>query len=193
MKERGFSRKKLTFYRDYKDTIGLINFQKSIRSKAECVIFTINIGIISRRLYCFFKSVDNQSIDLSLDNCHLRERIGFLLTDRQDKWWAIDANTDLDFLFDKICNDIQTFALPEIQKFNDDEALRDLWLSARSPGLTDFQRLMNLTVLLKILGPSERLAPVIDELQQRVEGQLSASTAELHLKKLMNATASQKQ
>jgi len=65
-----------------------------------------------------------------------------------------------------------------------DEALRDLWLSGASPGLNEFERFKNLSVLLKAIGPSDLLEPVLHNLLRVTEGQMAASTARYHIQKL---------
>lgn len=188
LKGHGFSRKGLTFYINRDGNYGLINFQKSTKSNSDMIIFTINIGVISRRLLQFF-SAEQRSTDLFVDNCHWRERIGFMLPTRQDKWWTIEANTSTEHLAEELCEYIVSLAIPEINKYIEDEALRDLWLSGRSPGLTNFQRLMNLSVMVKALGPSDELESVMRDLQQAVEGQPTASVAERHLRRLEQESA----
>lgn len=183
LKGRGFSRKGLTFYINQHENYGLINFQKSTKSNSDVVIFTVTVGVVSRRLLRFFSS-EQRSANLLVDDCHWRERLGFLLPSRQDKWWTIDANTSITYLAEEISDYITALAIPKLNEYVRDESLRDLWLSGHSPGLTNFQRLMNLSVMIKALGPMNRLELVVNELQQSVEGTPTAFVAKAHLQRL---------
>ena len=57
-------------------------------------------------------------------------------------------------------------AVPEISRYVSDEALRDLWLSGRSPGLGEYERLRYLAVLLKAISPGEHLEPTLEALRR---------------------------
>ena len=50
--------------------------------------------------------------------------------------------------------------------YSKDEWVRDLWLLGVSPGLTNLQRLMNLAVLSRFIGPEEIFSRTIEDLQE---------------------------
>ena len=183
MKEHGFSRKGPTFYRRERDNWGVVTFQKSTTSTAERVRFTVNLGVTSGRLVEFF-SGRSQDTPPSVWVCPWRERVGFLLPERQDTWWTIDATTSRDELGRAVTDLLRSVVIPAVQQHLTDEALRDLWLTGRAPGATDIQRLLCLSVLLKDLGPADRLDDVITELRRKAAGTATAATVEDHLRQL---------
>jgi hypothetical protein len=67
--------------------------------------------------------------------------------------------------------------IPEIAKYIHDHNLRDLWLSDYSPSLTEFQRLLYLSVLLKEIGPIELLEPTLHKLKLVSTGKPTAISA----------------
>lgn len=180
LKEHGFSRKGNSFHVLRQGNWGLINFQKSRKSNAFTIIFTINIGVCSKKLLKFFttEQVDKPP---SIEDCQWRERLGFLLSEQQDKWWTVDNKITLDNLVEEIRNLLYEIAIPIIERYIHDERLRDLWLTGKSPGLTDVQRLLNLSVLLRAVGPVDRLKPVLEELAKISEGKPSAFRVRQHI------------
>lgn len=142
----------------------MINLQKRTGSTRQFVRFTINLGIFSERISSPFRAPSGGPPSIWI--CHVRERIGFLLPVRQDCWWEIDACTSVDALADEIKGHLMKVAVPEISRYVSDEALRDLWLSGRSPGETDLMRLRYLAVLLNRIGPEEHLEPTLEALRR---------------------------
>jgi len=183
LKEHGFVRSGLNFRREGDDTIALITIQKSRKSSKDHILFTINLGIASRLLLRFYL-VKYGVTKLSLEDCHWRRRLGLLTAAEEDVWWSIVEETSIDDLGKLLCGYIEKFAIPEIDRYRSDRSLCDLWLTGRSPGLTNYQRLMNLTVLIKVLGPESKKAMVLEELRRESEGLPSASVGENHIRRL---------
>ena len=183
LKEHGFSKKGPTFYLWCKDNWGLINFQKSSSSTNESITFTVNLGVASSRLLKFFSSV-KETGKPSIWDCHWRERLGILLPEHNDKWWVLYRETDLESLHNLLSRNLRELVIPEIARYIGDEQLRDLWLEGKSPGLTNVQRLLYLSVLLKALGPLDYLGPVLEELQRISIGTPAYSMVEVYLQKL---------
>jgi hypothetical protein len=141
----------------------LLDFQKSRNSTNSEKIFTINLGVCSGELLQFF-SPDLLNKKPSIEVCHWRERIGFLLPEHQDKWWTIRTAESLNILFSELEEIIIHIAIPAIKLHLSDEQLSNEWLSGKSPGLTDTQRLVNLSVLLRSIGDIDSLLGVYKEL-----------------------------
>jgi hypothetical protein len=181
LKPYGFSRNRQTFYCRSQNNWGLIDFQKSWQSNKESLPFTINLGVASERLLRFF-SLDKIKRP-SIWDCQWQIRLGYLMN-KKDMWWKVDEQTSVENLGKEIINPLTNRAIQEINRYISDESLRDLWISGQSPSLTEFQRLIYLSVLLKELGPEELLEPTLLELKQIFEGKPSAVTAELHIEKL---------
>jgi hypothetical protein len=183
LRTHDFSRRGQTLYRTVSGNWGLIAFQKSKWNTADSIEFTVNLGIFSARLADFFSATETRSRP-SVWDCHWRQRLGHLSSERRDIWWPINVNTSLEDLGQEIQGIIIKLAVPELERYVRDEALRDLWLSGISPGLTDFQRLMNVSVLLKVLGPEDALPSVLEDLRRVSAGRPSAAMAEVHIQRL---------
>ena len=185
LKKAGFTKAKQSFYYLYEGNWGIIDFQKSTKTDPSTVVFTVNAGIVSNRILNFLAQIEpNKKPDIW--DAHWRVRIGYLMPSNTDLWWTIEDGTNITNLGQTILDNIINFGVPEIRKFIKDESLRDLWLSGKSPALTDFQRLMYLCVLLKQIGPSEILGATIIKLIQISENKQSSITAELFINKLRN-------
>jgi hypothetical protein len=68
-------------------------------------------------------------------------------------------------------------ALAELDRHASDAALRDLWLTGYGSGLTKFQLLLNLVLLLDQIGPAGKLAPALQALRVYVDGTPQAGVA----------------
>ncbi len=184
LKSNQYKKRGSYFYIEKYENWGLINFQRSTTNTSERLIFTVNLGIASSRLLRF-SSVRYSENGPKLWDCHWHRRLGELING-EDIWWTIEPRTSIDTLDEQILNHLVKFAIPEIEQYLDEVKLRDLWLSGFSPGLTEFQRLMYLSVFLKELGPHELLKPTLSKLKEISSGKPTSSTADFHIDKLSN-------
>ena len=182
LKSSGFELKGDTFYMKKANNWGIINFQKSRSSTSLDTLFTINLGISSSvlRRYEGF----SESEKAIIGECHWSKRIGFTLEQKQDHWWAIDANTKLDKLSNEIVMVLTKFAIPELEKHLSDESLESEWLNDEGAGLTDLQIYVNLTTLLKLKN-SDKLSEVIERIRKDVANKSCKNSFEIHLKELL--------
>jgi hypothetical protein len=185
LKYNGYKKRNSNLYVQENENWGLINFQKSTKSTSKQIIFTVNLGIASARLLRFF-SAKYPEKGPNIWDCHWQRRLGQLI-DSEDMWWSIEFRTLIDELGENILKNIVSLAIPEIAKYLDDNELRDLWLSGYSPSLTEFQRLMYLSVFLKELGPEELLDPTLRMLKHIAVGKPTSFTADIHIRKLLNS------
>ena len=178
----GYKRSGLRFCLQKQGNWGVLGFQKSARTDQRRLIFTINVGVCSTRLLRFY-SLEKVGNCPTIQDCHLDIRLGHLLPDRDDKWWTIVDEKGLDQLSDEIVSDVTNVAHQMICHHVRDEDLMALWLSGRSPGLTDLQRLKNLSVLLKaeqdprfdlIMGEMRKLAERDPNIRGAVLGHFAA-------------------
>lgn len=183
LKAKGFSRKGNCFYLQHGYNWGLLDFQKSRKSTADEVSFTINLGVCSGRLLEFF-SQHSLERKPSIGACQWRERVGFLLPQCRDKWWIVRDIEPPGSLMDELKGCLVGVAIPAIEQHLSDEQLCDEWSSGRSPGLTDIQRLVNLSVLLKVSGAGSALRDVLNELEVKAAGKPTASMVKQHLRNL---------
>jgi hypothetical protein len=157
---------------------GVIGFQKSQSSTREEIAFTVNVGVVSARLARFSPRRAKGEVLPTPDEWHWGHRLGFLMPEHDDVWWKIDGRSDSE-VTPGVGGALVQYAVPEIAKHASDEALRDLWLTGRSPGLTDLQRLRNLAVLLHFLGPADRLPAVLQDIATISKGAAQLLEAKL--------------
>ena len=179
LKERGFSQKGTSYFLPRSDNWEVLGIQKSRRSTADEITFTINLGVCSRKLLEYFSPGRPQKV--SIETSHWRIRIGRLLPERQDKWWVLSANQPLEPLLSELKNCISMYAIPELENHITDEQLCQNWLAGNSPGLTEIQRLMNLSVLLEAKGDLTNLQEILKELKIKSEGTPGAAAVSAHL------------
>ncbi|WP_175672661.1 DUF4304 domain-containing protein [Burkholderia ambifaria] len=183
LKERGFSKRADCFQFERAGNWGVIDFQKSRKSNAGEVIFTINLGVCSGSLLEFFRPgvlVQKPKIE----DCHWRERVGFFLPEKTDKWWRISDRVLSDNFIHEIVSCLGACVIPEIISHISDENLCAEWMQGKSPGLTKIQRLINLSVLLKKLNKGEDLTNVIREMEVLSAGASTELLVKGHIRNL---------
>jgi hypothetical protein len=151
--QKGFVRKGLLFSRQLEEVWHFVGFQKSRSSDT----FTVNLGVASKRILRFLEGPAKPSFD----DCHWNERLGFLSPQRDDLWWTLSDPASMA----EALLLLKMHGLPSLEALSSDLALRDLWLTGQSPGLTEMQRLVCLSTLLASLGPADQLALVKQEMQ----------------------------
>ncbi len=180
LKKEGFKKNSDEFYIHKDNNWGIISFQKSKEANPNEFVFTINLGVVSNSIITYLgDKVDKPNI---LD-CHWKQRIGYLLSSKSDFWWKIDSTTNLDILTSEIINILETAAIPEIYKHISDESLEKMWLSNEYGGLTELERYINLTTILKIYN-RENLDSIINEMKNYAIGKPFAISVRVHLKQL---------
>jgi hypothetical protein len=179
---RGFRHRGNTFRLRLDEVIQIANIQRSRASTRAQVRFFVNLGVASQRL------LKRQEVDpqrCSIEDCHWRDR---LLSDdlRSDgDSWVVESTTATRVAA-SVSEALLTHGLPRLQSLGSDAAIRDLWLSNKSPGLTRVQRLMNLCLLLKEIGPLTELPSARTELREVAER--TGTSAAVLLLKEMEAT-----
>jgi hypothetical protein len=118
-----------------------------------------------------------------INECHWKKRIGFILSEKQDHWWKLSNNINVKELTDEIQEIINSHAIPEITKHLSDTNLALLWLHGNSEGLTNFQRLVYLTVFLRKYN-NNKLSLISDELLAFTKNKQNESAARHHFKQL---------
>lgn len=181
LRDAGFRQRGSTYWKACGDNLALIGFQKSLGSQASHILFTVNLGIVSGRLGRSPSARPGNAQGMSLSESHWSQRLGQLLPESTDKWWILEPTTDVARLAAEINSALQNLALPALEKYCSDSALRDLWISGVSPGLTNVQRLMYLLVLLNELGPKAILPDVARELRSKSAGTQVSNTVERQL------------
>lgn len=146
LKKYDFKKHKSTFFIKKDNNWGLINFQKgNIEGEIK---FTINLGVVSGPLRDFIQGEKLSDIP-DITDCHWSKRIGQLLPEGNDYWWQIGNSENFEALVYEINEVLQSIAAVEIHQNITDEMLLQQWIKGSSPGITEYQRLEYLAILLK--------------------------------------------
>ena len=123
---------------------GLVEFQKSTKSSADHILFTVNLAVVCGALL----EPEQSSLEkVRSPEAHLRQRVGMLMPGRPDKWWEIRNGVDVGALADEVSTLIATDAAPYVARYLDPGELIALWETGQSPGLTETQRVRYLEKL----------------------------------------------
>jgi hypothetical protein len=182
--EVGFRRSGNSFYLREGSNWGFVNFQKSSKSTADLILFTVNVGTASGALLNF-SGLRTLGVPKP-DQWHWRKRLGFFFPNPADTWWRIDATTSPSAVGEEILDALVKLALPALRTYISDARLVELWTSGDSPGLTEVDRLRYLSVLLKLEGSVEALNNTKDRLQQIADGRPFAGAVASYLRRLNN-------
>ncbi|MCC7371264.1 MAG: DUF4304 domain-containing protein [Chloroflexi bacterium] len=144
LKRAGFRKQRQLFTRYEDGNIGVVQFQKSASATQDRVTFTTNLGVWSV-LVSASEGRRRTAALVTEPDCHWRARIWTLLPARQDRWWEITPETDIDVLAAEIRAILEQVAIPTVVARTPDTGLRDHWLAGGSAGTTEFCRLTSLT------------------------------------------------
>lgn len=132
----GFKKRRQSFRRQVGPNANIIEFQRSTTNESGRLRFTLNVAVLSAAV----AAKNGQDMEkLGASDGHLRERIGNI-TGVGDKWWTIDDRTDANALADEVVVAVRDTVMPHLDAHSSDDALRKLWTTGRSPGLTKVQR-----------------------------------------------------
>lgn len=137
LQDLGYHGRGFCFRQEKEEAIAVIDFQKSRDSNKQDIEFTVNIGVWLNRV----ARAEGQEVAApEIEDCHYRERLGFVAPEGRDRWWRITPGTDATGLANEIFGLLQAYALPLLETYSSEAGLKSLWLSGRSPGLTKVQR-----------------------------------------------------
>lgn len=145
LKDAGYIKRGTGFRIESDGNIRIIDFQRSSESSASAIKFTVNLGVISGAL---LRKWDPEK-DLSKEgiwDSHLRERIGALTLANEDRWWTV-TSVPVASIKEEVADLIATLVIPFLQQHARDSDLVALWTTGKSPGLTEGQRVRNLSLL----------------------------------------------
>jgi len=150
LRAEGFSGSSSLFQRPSNDVVHLVQLQRSRYPAPATMKVTVNLAVWVNVL------APARAGHLDPPNepgAYWRERIGFLMQPRRDHWWSFSdvvesqkAGTEASVL-------LITAAMPVFQSLPNALAVRDLWRTGASPGITEFQRLKYLERLEAALAP----------------------------------------
>lgn len=166
-----------SFYRKSGKNYGLINVQKS--KSSEELKFTINVGVFSQVLADFFEEEIGKKP--SVEDLHWSKRIGHFLPDKPDLWFKFGNETEFEKVVYESKSIIEKVVLPEMESLLEDEGLECLWTENEASYVTEFQRLLNLSVFL-----SRKKSPAVNEVIEDLKKYAKEKrlSIEYHLDKL---------
>jgi hypothetical protein len=140
LEPRGFTKSGSTFRLRTEDTICIVSLQSSTSSTSLFAKVTVNLGVHIPAL----QDAERPETNPSVWSTHWRERIGNLMPDKSDVWWSIQTTAEADIVASEIAQCVEKFALPALAEISTVSALRKLWQSGSSPGLTEVERVRHL-------------------------------------------------
>ena len=139
LKKHGFRKDGLKFSADRGDAKLVVEFQSSQTTDRNHLVVTVNLGIRLGQL--------DRDPSTFRGDPHWRKRIGSFMEKPGDYWWACRNDEDAEHAGKRIAMLLETAALPEMERLASAKALRSLWESGQSPGLTEGQRVKYLASL----------------------------------------------
>jgi hypothetical protein len=181
LKQEGLTKKGNTYYLAKDGNLGVINFQRSRDMIEGGAKFTINLGVFSSKLSeALPYGIKGKP---AIEDCHWRIRAGYLLPQKQDHWWIVVEGQPIENLATEIIAALEAVLLPELKRSVSDESLKNKWMDSVSGGITEFQRFVFLTTLLK-LDKDERLKNVVDDFVSLSKGRSMEASVQEHVKEL---------
>jgi hypothetical protein len=168
----GFARSGDIFWRKIRDTIVVIEIQRSLKhsSRTEAV-FTVNLGI---SLNALREGATDPGIQVpevpAPDKCHWRQRLGYLMPLHADAWWTISNELTAVTVCDEITAHIVNLAVPAFEQYASSTALLEMWREGKGVGLTEYQRLLSLATLLVQQGSKDEAQAAIEALRSASRG-----------------------
>jgi hypothetical protein len=133
----GFHAAGMLLQRELAEVVQLVELQCSQEANQAQLSVTVNLGVYAPML------VDagiREYIRPSIPQAHWRERLGILMPERRDKWWTIEDASQAAAAGADIAASVQAYGLAPLTKIGDLAALRRIWETGASPGLSDYQR-----------------------------------------------------
>lgn len=181
LKPMGFRKVGLAYEKEDAEAIVVIGYQRSVQGGA-CDRFTVNLGIGSKRLFAFEDQPKSKRTPVEL--CHWRMRLGRTLEESTDAWWELCGPADAPAVGEEQQEILKTRALPLLERMASDDALRAEWMAGKAPGLTELQRLLNLSVLLDHPNHRSEQRAVIGELKDLASRKGFGGRVAVHLEAL---------
>lgn len=181
LKEQDFKKVGSYYYYQQDNNIGILSVQKSLNSSSSKIKFTINVGVFCTSIYRFIHYEDKKNP--TIDNCHWKTRIGLLMPENEDKWWIIENDSDTELLRKELFHMMNFYVIPAIKNHITDNQLEKYWLDGKSDGLTEYQRYVYLTILLK-LKKSNILPSIIERFEEYGNQHHCQGIVKVHVKDL---------
>lgn len=181
LRENNLKKAGNNFVIKHEDNFGILNFQKSRDSSAQRTSFTVNFGVYLNSL-AIFNNFDILNKPM-FDGCHWKQRLNPPTSGTNSAWWEITSTTSVEKLCKELIVSLQHNAIIPIRTFIVDENLINLWLSGAGPGLSEQQRLLYLTTVLKS-NNDDRWQLILQELEAYSKGKMFEANIKEALKKI---------
>jgi hypothetical protein len=149
----GFKRKGAILFKKSDDNFGVLHFQSSSASSKDEIIFTLNVGVIIGKL-ADPREYSQLVRHPSSIHSQIRERIGFLLPEREDTWWKVSKAVNVPKLSADFSRVVFEKAVPFIERYMKPENVLSDWERGISPGLTERETVEYLARLRKLIDGS---------------------------------------
>ena len=121
LKENDFKKRGFHFFKSNGSIGYCVNIQNDKWNDANQTRFTLNVGIFTGSFWLEHEDYKHTGIVPSFPKeyeCAIRERIGGLLTVKEDKWYCITSGTDVLKLWSDIEHDITEYIMPFFIRYN---------------------------------------------------------------------------
>lgn len=140
----GFRRRPRGFRKAGDRSAALIDFQRSVESSWDRIRFTVNIGVVHEEL---LHSYESSFKNATCRSAKFNTRLNWLLPNGKPDWWDVTQFTLPEAMAEEVSEAILNLGVPYILPYMDREALKALWETGYSPGITGRQRQLYLDVL----------------------------------------------
>lgn len=123
LKKIGFKKKARNFYRDFESRIEVINVQASKWNEGSEGQFTVNAGVYYPDISEITGAPPVKGMPKEYD-CTVRERIGLLTPENQDRWWKVDNSVNNSEIAESIANHVEKFCLPWLKEMSDLDSVK---------------------------------------------------------------------
>ena len=123
LKERGFRKQSRTFRKEGSESTLVVNVQASQWNEGLEGKFTINLGAYYQDIEDICDSHEIKGGPKEYD-CTVRSRIGQTMPGNFDRWWAIDASSNLDDIGKEVGDSLKVYGLPWLERVASKKSLR---------------------------------------------------------------------
>jgi Domain of unknown function (DUF4304) len=168
LKPEGFTVSGNIAWRKVHDTLVIVHIQSDRHNSADKARFTVNLGVSIDQL----RILSANAVGLTgkevppIEKCHWRIRLGRLLLQKSDVWWAVHDGMSAHNSCEEIATGLIATALPIVYRLASSEALIAEWQGGRGEGLTEYERLANLAKLLCLLNRIDETKNAIRALEE---------------------------
>ena len=178
LRKQGFRRKSQNFVMESAECWGIINFQKSLYSRAGQKNFTVNLAIAAKRILRFYGEPINEPPRYYAS--HWEIRIGQLIPGRLDRWGILSDELSFHVVAPEVTKYLLQLAVPIVRDNLSEAGLLKLW-DSNKPGRFEYPTLKFKSILLAEQGELEKLPPIFDRIMEICRGGAAQEGAEEHI------------